>query len=76
MVDNRKDLLRECLIELNLEFDIIFDFFLPFIQLLFLFCLSIQICTYCQNDTIVFMRLEELKEPQVKSIRGEEGYEW
>ena len=24
----------------------------------------------------VFMRLEELKEPSVKSIPGEKGYEW
>ena len=47
-----------------------------FISLLSSFHLSIQICTYAQNDTIEFMRLEELKEPRVTSIDGEEGYEW
>ena len=46
-----------------------------YFYLVYLF-ISIQICTYFQNDGIEFKRLEELKEPRVKSIDGEEGYEW
>ena len=38
--------------------------------------LSIQICAYYQNDSIELMRLEELREPRVKSIDEEVGYEW
>ena len=67
---NRMNLLRECLIELNLEFDISFPFYSTSIYL------SIQISTKFQNDIIEFMRLEELKEPSINSIDGEEGYEW
>ena len=67
---NRKDSLRECLIELNLEFDISFPYYSASIYL------SIQVCTYFQYDSIEFMRLDELKEPRVKSMDGEEGYEW
>ena len=49
----------------------IFDFL--FIPLL----ISIQICTYCQNDSVEFVRLEELKSPSVVGdINGEEGLEW
>ena len=67
---NRKDSLREFLIELNLVFDISFPSYSAFIYS------SIQICTKFQNDSIAFMRLEELKEPSVKSVRGEVGYKW
>ena len=78
---NRKDLYMECLIELNLEFDI----FLLFpsyssssfsVSILFVLFISIQIGTLFENDSIEFMCLEELKEPSVKSIDGEEGYRW
>ena len=71
----------ECLIELNLEFDI----FLLFpsyssssfsVSILFVLFISIQIGTLFENDSIEFMCLEELKEPSVKSIDGEEGYRW
>ena len=60
----------EFLIELNLEFDNYFHFFL----LIFIY-LSIQVCTACSNDTVEFMRLEELKEPRVREIEGSFGYE-
>ena len=73
---NRKDSLRECLIELNLEFDASFRFYCSHISLLFLLFIYIQICTWCPNDTIEFVRLEYLNEPSVKSIPGEEGIEW
>ena len=42
---------------------------------LFLF-LSIQICTRNPNDSIEFVRLEELKEPTMREIEGSVGYEW
>ena len=71
---NRKNSLRECLIELNLVFDISFPSYSTSISIYVL--ISIQICTAFQNDSIEFMRLEELKEPRVKFIDGEEGYEW
>ena len=69
---NRRDSLRECLIELNLEFDILF-YFRFLMPLVFL---SIQVCTWCKNESIEFMSLEELKEPRVKHVEGERGYEW
>ena len=67
--------------ELNLEFAISFPsslFFYCFCFCFYFVCLliSIQICTYAQNDSIEFIRLEELKEPTVKSIPEEQGYEW
>ena len=60
---------------------------LSFISFLFLFhlyyyyyCLliftSVQICTSYRNDSIEFVRLEELKEPRVREIEGEKGYNW
>ena len=61
---------------MNLEFDISFPYYFSYIPLLFLEFLSIQICTYNRNDSIEFMRLEELMEPSVKRIPEEEGYEW
>ena len=56
--------------ELNLVFDIFFLYYSASIPL------SLKICTKHQNDSIEFMRLEELKEPSVKDIDGEEGFEW
>ena len=79
MGSNRKDLLRECLIELNLEFDISFPYYYYSSSISILFdysYLSIQICIYYQNESFEFVRLEELKEPSVQSIDGEKGYEW
>ena len=29
-----------------------------------------------QNESVTFVRLEELKEPTVREIEGSEGYEW
>ena len=69
---NRKDSLRECLREWNLEFDILLIFLLVSI---YSFVFN-QICTYNQNDSIEFVRLEELKEPRVREIEGSVGYEW
>ena len=69
---NRNTLLRECLIKSNLLFDILF--YLPF---LFVYLLvSLKVNTYWQNDAIEFLRLEELKQPNVRSLEGEEGIEW
>ena len=51
-------------------FDITFPYYSASISL------SIQICTYFENDSIEFMRLEELKEPSIREIEGSEGYEW
>ena len=71
MADNMKCLLPEYLIELHLEFvDNLFPYYSASIYL------SIQICTSYQNESFEFVRLEEPKEPQVKSIPEEQGYEW
>ena len=72
---NRKDLLRECLIELNLVFDISFPSSSSYITISFWY-ISIQVCTACWNDSVEFMCLEELKEPRVREIEGSVGYEW
>ena len=73
MGSNRKDLLRECLIELNLEFDISFSFYIHY----FVFFASLQVVTYNQNDSIKFVSLEELKSPTVvRGMGGEKALEW
>ena len=62
-----------------LEYIVFTSFSLLFIIILLLcICLfiSIQVFTMYKNDSIEFMSLEELKEPRVKHIEGEEGYEW
>ena len=73
---NRRDLLRDCLIELNLAF----DFFFYFLLILLLFvCLLIfnQICTFSQNESFEFVRLEELISPKViRGMEGQEGLDW
>ena len=80
MGSNRKDLLRECLIELNFVFAVLF--YIAFFQVLrfyfFLFLTSIQVCTGNQDDSIEFLRLEELKEHDVSEFEeeGGEGYMW
>ena len=53
-----------------MEFDISFPSYSASIYL------SLQISTFCVGDSVEFMRLEELKEPSVKSIDGEEGYDF
>ena len=70
--NNRNYSLRECLIELNLQFDIYSISICLFTRIY----LSLQICTGFQNDSIKFVRLEELKVPTVIRVEGEEGIEW
>ena len=36
----------------------------------------IQLSTVFQNEIVTFMRLEVLKEPSVREIEGEKGYDW
>ena len=53
------------------------SYFLLVIPLLASVFVYIQICTYYQNDSIEFVRLEELDSPTVISgIEGENGLEW
>ena len=66
----------ECLRELNSEFDVSFPSYSYSTSISICLLISIQISTVLKNESIEFMRLEELKEPRVKSIDGEEGYEW
>ena len=71
---NSSDSLRECLIELNLVFDISFVSSSSCSTCIYF---SIQICTYYQNDSIEFVRLEELKEPSaVRGMEEEVGLSW
>ena len=72
---NRKVSLRGCLIWLNLEFDISFRFYCYSTSISCLF-ISIQVCTYWQNDCVEFVRLEELNTPTARTIEGEKGLEW
>ena len=37
--------------------------------------ISIQVCTYKKDESVEFMRLEELKEPGVREVYGR-GYGW
>ena len=37
---------------------------------------TLQICAAYLNDSIEFVQLNELKEPGVREIEGEEGMEW
>ena len=37
--------------------------------------MSIQVCTYKKDESVEFMRLEELKEPGVREVYGR-GYGW
>ena len=68
---NRKDLLRECLIEWNLKYIILF--LLQSIRL----HVSLQICLSYQNDSIDFVRLERLDSPNaVSGMEGEKEIEW
>ena len=47
-----------------------------YISISFIFYLiSIQICTLAKDESIEFIRLEELKEPGVKMLFGD-GYDW
>ena len=75
---NRKDSLRECLIELNLEFHICFSFLAFFLtsSISICFLISIQICTAYLNDSVEFVRVEELKEPSVRYMERGVGMKW
>ena len=70
MGSNRKDLLRECLIKWNLEY----DYSIPSYCLSF--SVSTQVCTGYKNDRIEFVSLEELTEPSVRTLYGGDGLEW
>ena len=72
---NRKSLLLAYLIELNLEFDLLFpSYYSPSFSSVYPVC--IQICTCYKNESMEFVRLEELKEPRVKEIEGQDGLWW
>ena len=53
---------------MNLEFDSIFPSYSSYIVILFLLLMSVQICTRYPDDSIIFMRLEELKLPTVVRV--------
>ena len=66
---NRKDSFKDCLRELNSEFDISF--------LLFLFVLTFQVTNAFHDDYIQFIILEELETPTaVRGMNGEYRMEW
>ena len=82
MENNRKDSLRECLLELNLVFEV---FIYSLHSILYLasslspsssFSITLKVCTNAVGDELEFLVLQELREPQVRSIDGEQGYEW
>ena len=75
MGSSRKDLLRECLIEWNLEFAILFPF-IPHLLLVICCAISVQLSMFLQNESIEFVRLEETETPSVTEIEGEVGMEW
>ena len=71
MGSDRRDLLRECLIEWNLEFDI------PYPSLFTSFFNSYQVCLANETDRIEFIRLEELSSPSVmRNPLKEQGFNW
>ena len=78
---NRKDSLRECLMEFNLEFEISFSFLLiilPFLLFLSMYLiLTFKVFMFWQNNSVEFLRLERSNLPTVVSgIEGEYGIEW
>ena len=56
----------------RVQFGVCYSISLLFSIYLFVF----YICTQYQNESIDFMRLEELNEPTVQSLEGEQGYMW
>ena len=63
--------------EWNNEFGVCYLIFFPSSPSISpLFVNSIQICTHWENDSIEFIRLEELKEQTVREMQGNAGYEW
>ena len=63
-------------VEFGVSYYLLLFLFFYYHRLFLLFISIMQVCTYWENDSIEFVRLEELKEPSVKSIDGEKGYEW